>query len=871
MFSELWSDVRYRTRALFRRRSVERELDDELRFHIEREAEALARQVRYAARSLRRQPTFTLTVVLILGGGIGASSAVFTVVNGLLLSKLPVPHPEQLAVVGDPAAVHSAWTGSPETDYVSYPVFADIRDQNTVFTGVYANGYGDDWDISIDGTATFEQARTRCVSGGFFSVLQVPAYLGRTFTATEDAVPGQDPYVVISYDYWQRRFNGDRSVIGRIIRVNRVTLTIIGITPPWFTGDIVGESIDFWMPMMMAPLVRPNRKLVDNRLASWLVIMGRLKPGVTLEQARAQIAAIEARSIRDHISGRTLSQFEDDLRSTPIRVESGAAGFSSVRAHYGSVIRIAMAAVGLLVLIVCANVCSLMLARAAGRAREMTVRMALGAGRSRLVRQLLTESAVLAILAGAVGLAVAAAGGRLLLATAAAGHDPIVLDTTPDPRVFAFTAGVTLACLVLFGLAPALRATRIDVAAALRAHGRSLFGSGGRGRRGSVTRSLVLAQIALSTLLLMGSGLLVRSVQRLLHVDLGLDRDHMLVAHVAATRTKYAGPRLAALRRELVARASEVPGVEAASYSLDGLLSGGQSAGHVDVSGFVARADSERQVYYDEVGPGFFHALGARIVRGRDLEPRDADANTYAAAINQTMANAYFRDRDPIGQTVTMDSASFTIAAVVRDVQEDANMRAKPVRRLYFATFAPSDLPQSFELLIRVRGQPASFVEPVRRALATLDPTVPVDVEPLTARIRGAVAQDILITKVTLVFGGLALALAALGLYGVTAYSTEQRTAEFGLRTALGAEAGAIARMVVGESTRLAIAGVVIGIPLGVAAARLIQRQIFGVGVVDVPSLSVAIAVLVAASLVASYVPARRAAGVSPLDALRAE
>jgi predicted permease len=478
---------------------------------------------------------------------------------------------------------------------------------------------------------------------------------------------------------------------------------------------------------------------------------------------------------------------------------------------------------------------------------------------------------MLALAGGGVGLLVAVAGSRLLLATAAIGEDPIALDTTPDGRVFAFTAAITLTCVLLFGLVPAVRATRVDVATSLRAHGRNLLGARTRWRRIPVGRLLVLAQIALSTLLLVGSGLLLRSMQQLLKVDLGMDRDHIVAVHVATSRTSYSGARLAALRRELVARATHVPGVDAASYSLEGVLSGGQSGGHADVAGFVPQADSERQIMYDEVGPDYFHALGARIVRGRDFNAHDVDDSSYAAAINETMANAYFRGRDPIGRTVVLDSVTYTIAAIVRDVKEARDLRAKPVRRLYFATFPTSERPQSFELQIHVRGEPARFVEPLRRAFAEVDHAIPIGIRPLVDRVHQSVAEDILLTRAITLFGLLALALAALGLYGVTAYSTAQRTGEFGLRVALGAQPGAVTRMVVGEGVRLAVAGVVVGLPFGLLATRLIRQEIFGVSPVDAPSLVATVAVLVSAALLASYVPARRAAAVGPLEALRAE
>jgi predicted permease len=910
-FDELWSDLRYRVRALLRRDAVERELHDELRFHIEREAEkyvgaglepnealrrarlvfggveyakeasresrgtatleSLVQDVRYAVRSLRRQPAFTAIVVLTLALGIGANAAIFSLVDALLLRTLPVPHPERLVTIGDPSAVNTRWTGSTSTDYVSYPLYVDVRDHNSVLSGLYANGSAGDLDVVIghDASAPPEHPEARLVSGNFFSVLELPAQAGRTFTDDDDRPATPSPVAVLSYAYWQRRFGGDHAAIGSTFRVNGVPVTIIGVTPPQFAGDIVGQPTDLWMPIAMQPALQPRRNILNARQSSWLVLMGRLGPGVTLQQARAVIPAIEAAAARADLSGIALQRFDEYLRASPIHVEIGARGFSEQRAEYRRALILLMAAVALVILVVCANVANLMLARAVARLREMSLRLTLGAGRGRLVQQVLTESVLLAMLAGALGLFAAVWGSHLLLAVVG-GSSPIVLDVTPNLRVLAFTGVATLLCVLLFGLVPALHATRVDLATALRSHGRSLLGASTRPGRVPLTKGLVIAQIALSTVLLIGSSLLVRSMRELLHVDLGMDRDHLVLAHVATSRTDYIGERLHAFEREALDRVSRVPGVDAASYSLGGPFTGGHSAGHVDVEGFVPAADSLREANYDYIGPGYFHALGAKILRGRDFASSDVTPSARVAAINETMAKFYLRDRDPIGRTLTLDSVAYTIVAVVHDVRY-SDLRGEPVRRFYIPDAEVVEKPRSFEVQVHVRGDPARYMESVRQALLAADRNVPVEMARLDDRVRQSVAEDALLTQVTAFFGLVALLLAALGLYGVTAYATTQRTGEFGLRAALGAEPWRVSGMVLREAVIVAVTGVAVGIPCGLLAARALRGALFGVSAVDVPSLGVSVLTLIVTAVVASYLPAWRAAQVSPLEALRAE
>jgi predicted permease len=901
-------------RALMRRDSLDRDMSKEMQFHLDRETElnigrgmafgearraahiafggveqmkeagrdargtarfeSIVRDLRFAMRSLKGHPAFTLIVVGTLALGIGANAAIFTVVDALLLRPLPVSHPEQLVIVSDPAQVNTNTDGAPITDYVSFLLYKDVRARNTVFSDMYATGWSGTLDVKIGpgADATSEQPHGRFVTGNFFSMLGVPAYAGRTFTAAEDQTPGQDPVAVLTYDYWQRRFSGSRDAIGTVMRVNDVSMTIVGVTPPGFSGDIVGQPLDFWLPMMMDPAIQPKMDLLDDRAWSWVVMMGRLKPSVTLEQARQQVSAVEANAIRENLAGPAVKQFDDALKLNPIRVVSGARGFSERRAEYEKALWEMMAAVALVILVVCANVSSLMLSRAVARTREMTVRMTLGAGRNRLIQQMLVEGALLAVVSSVLGLIAALWGARALLATVG-GSSPVAIDTMLDARVLAFTAALTLACVLVFGVLPAFRATRVDLATSLRSQGRNLMGAARAGRgRIPFGRALVVAQMALSMLLLIGGGLLVRSMQQLLHADIGADRDHLIAVRVRTARSPYVGGRLGQFRRDLADRVSRVPGVDAVAFADHGMFSGGFGGGRVTVSGFVPQADSERVVSVDQVGPNYFHAIGARLIRGRDIESHDLETGPPAAVINETMAKKYFGSRDPLGGTVTLrDTLHYTVVGVVRDFQS-SNVRGTPSREMYTVFDDPNtgNTGQA-KLAVHVRGDPSRLVEPIRRAIQDVDPTRPIALDPVNDLVRGTVSQDVLLMQVTMFFCIVTLVLAALGLYGVTAYSTSQRTSEFGLRVALGAEPGRVTRMVLGEGVRVAMIGVVIGVPAGLAATRLIRAQLFGVASIDLLSLAIAIVVLMTTAVVASYLPARRAAKVGPLEALRLE
>jgi predicted permease len=846
----------------------------------------LRQDAAYAVRSLAQRKGFTAVLLLILALGIGANAATFTLVDALLLRTLPVAHPEQLVTVGAPFRTGSLSQGSPRTDLLSVPAYRDVHDavlganagSRRVLTGLYATGRAPRLDVLISRDSTGavrvgaepEHPRARFVSGDFFSVLGVPAFAGRTFTAAEDRAAGSAPVVVISHGYWKRRFGAARSIVGTSITVNNTPMTVVGVTPPGFTGDIVGQAMDLWMPLTMQPALMPHSQWLDSRSTSWLLLMGRRAPGVSLEQARAALTAAVAQTLRANATGNDRVGVENSLRDDGVQVGEGARGFSYYRRQYAAALYILSVAVGLVLLVICANVANLLLARATARGREMSVRMAIGAGRLRLVQQLLVESLVLALAGAALGTVVAAWGSRALLRLAGSGS-AIPLEAKLDARILGFTAALAIVTALIFGLAPSLHATRVQLAAALRTQGRGLTGMSRSTGRIPLGRLLVVAQVALSTLLLVCTGMLVRSTRRLEQADIGVVRDRLLLARVDAERAGYEGPRLVALWGDLVERVKRVPGVRDVSYSENGIFSGTESGTTFNIDGYRVRADSDTVVAYDDVGPGYFRTTGAHLLRGRDFEPSDGAGGARVAVVNQTFARFYYGREDALGHHITMDSATYEIVGVVSDVQGQG-LREPASRRLYVPVQQMSRLPGIVNFEVRTDGDPHRVVDAVRRALRAADPAIAVlSVDPLDDLVKDSIGQDRMVSQVVSLFGGLALVLAALGLYGVIAYATVRRTNEFGLRMALGADGRRVTRLVLSEAGSLLLVGLVVGIPAALAATRLLRDQLFGIGLVDLPSIAIAVAVLGGSALAAASLPALRAARVAPLEALRSD
>ena len=836
---------------------------------------AEARQdVAYSLRSLARNAGFAAVVVIALAAGIGASTAIFTLIDAVLLRTLPVAHPEQLVVIGNPARVGGASHGGVRTDLLSYPLYRDVRERNHVFRDVSATGRTGRIDARIDETGgELEHPSGRFVSGNYFSVLGVGPAHGRLFDGGEDQTTGASPVAVISDAYWSRRFRRDPSAVGRTIVVDGSRLTIIGVARTGFTGEIVGIPTDIWIPVTMQDVLRPNDKMLTDRTADWLIVVGRLAPGATLAQARQEIPELIERAVVAGSPGTIAQTF---LSSAPrYYVQSGATGVSRLRLTFQAPLLTLMAGVVLLLCIVCANVATLLLARSIARGREMAVRLTLGANRGRLVRQLLTESAVLAALGATAGSCVAWWGSRGLLALSGGAQGS--LDLGIDLRVLGFTVGASVGAVLLFGLAPALRAARVDLAATMRAGATAVSrgGLGARGQRAPLGRLLIVSQVALSVVLLSGAAMLVRSLRNVRNVDVGLDREHLIVADLDITARGYRWERTSTLATTLRDRLSALPGVRAVAFSENGVFSGNESSTTIEMPGFAPRSSDDTVVAYDQVSAGYTTAIGGRLVGGRELGPRDEGALARTVVVNEAFANFYFPNGRAVGKYFHIsDSLTIQIAGVVSDVR-DHSLTEPPPRRVYFPFVhhdAQLGTPVTFVVEVRTAGDPADLVQAVRRTVAAVDPDLPIDaINPLTTLMQDSIRAERLVAQLAAAFGVLALLLAAIGLYGVMSYATVRRTGEIGLRVALGARQSDVLRLVVREAMVLVVAGVAIGLPLAFASSRLLRTQLHGVSPTDAPSMTAAAVVLIVSGLAATLLPAVRASRVSPTEALRAE
>lgn len=835
---------------------------------------------------LLKNPGFTSVAILTLALGIGANTAIFTMVNSVLLSSLPVKNPEELVFVTDPDS-HGMSVGSQDGDrsLLTYAEFQDLEARNQVFSGVMAADSSvlklpltiDEASRANEGTPAY----VNMVSGSYFSVLGLEPLLGHFFGTEVDRIRDASPVAVISYGFWQSRFGGSASAVGRKIRIRDTSYDVVGVTPRSFFGETVGYAPDVWVPLTMQAEVLPGRDFLSvekNPIekTEWLAVIARRKPGNTLEQAKASANVTFQNYLQSQIGSQMSANDRRDFLNQHLAVVDGGQGASTLRERFGQPLKILMGLVGLVLLIACANVANLLLSRAASREKEVAVRVSLGAGRPRLFRQLLTESLLLADIGGILGLAFAQWADSVLLGLVSQRGRSIELNVHLDPTILLFTLGVSVVTGILFGLAPALRAARVDLNSILKANSRGIIGGAGSARF-SIGKGLVVAQVALSLLLLIVSGLFIRSFQKLSDIQLGYDRDHLMIFSLSPVEYGYkAGAPVRQVFKDVVDRIAAVPGVRAVTVSQNGLFSHSESGDPISIEGYTPKSGQNMNARFDEIGANYFSTIGIPILLGRDLGPQDGGNGQRVGLINETMAKYFFGDASPIGRRIwdefPTNRESFIVVGVAADAKYNS-VREKTPPRFYAPFFNPIEPDTSAgRVEVGASGKPSAIVAEVREAVKQVAPNLPpIQIDTMNELVSDSLKQDTMLTTLSSFFGALAVLLACIGIYGVMAYAVANRTNEIGVRMALGANRANVLSLILRESMLLVAIGVVIGLPAVFATWTVIKTLLYGLTPADPVALAAATVLMFAVAAIASYIPARRASQTDPIVALRYE
>ena len=825
----------------------------------------MLQDLHYAVRNLRRTPLFTIVALSSLALGIGANSAVFTIADQVLLRRLPVSHAGQLVQFTSPGPQSGMVWGE---NRFSYPMYRDLRDHNSVFEGVAAR-FPTGLNVSYNNRS--ERVQAELVTGTWFDTLGIQTVLGRGLTPADDRLPGAHPVTVLTYHYWKSRFSGNPAILTQKILLNGHPMAIVGVAAPGYHGFDPAARIDLLVPTMMKAEMTPTWNGLDDRRVLWLQMAGRLRAGVTPRQAQGSLEPyyhglliMELQSMRFR-SERSRASFA----SKPLIFVPAAKGISDLRTQLTDPLLILFSIVGLLLLIACANVANLLLARAVGRQKEIAVRLAVGASRMVLVRQLLAESVVLSLAGGALGVLFAWWTGSALLGVMANGGETL-LTATPDLRVFAFTFVLSLITGIVFGLAPAWQATSPKLALTLKDQANHVSGGVGHVR---LRKILVVTQVSLSLFMLIAAALFTRSLQNLNQVDLGFRRDRLLSFSLEPSLVSYKADQIRRFAEDVQSRVAEIPRMESAAVGTVHLIAGDQEMSTISIEGYQPKEDEKMTPWFDTVSPGYFRTLGIPLLAGREFSPADRMGAPRVAIVNDVFAKYFFPHESPLGHrfnTRRGTKPDIEIVGVVRG-SKYSKVDEKTPREVYLA-FAQDENPSSLVVYARTTDDPKTAFTAVRREITAIDSALPIfNLRTMEDQIDESLAAQRAMAGLCVFFAILATLLAAIGLYGVMAYTVTRRTREIGIRLALGARRGSLIGLVLREVAALTLAGVALAIPVALAATRFVRAQLYGILPNDPASIAAAALLLTAVAMTAGYIPALRATRIDPSHALRYE
>jgi predicted permease len=817
--------------------------------------DAILQDVRYALRALRGSPGFSAVAILSLALGIGANTAIFSLIDSVILKTLPVAHPENLLQV----------TMGKNASFTN-PIWEQLRDRQDVFSGIFAYG-GGRFNLAAGGEARYAQGNY--ASGQFFDTLGLRALLGRTFTVADDR-RGCPATAVLSYGFWQREYGGRADILGKNISLDNHPFEILGVLVPGFTGVDVGVEKDLFVPLCSEKIVRGEFSSLDQRSTWWLRVIGRPKPGVSASQAEARLKVLAPGVFEATVPPGWKADQQQEYRRNSFDTQPAANGLSNLRKQYREALMVLMAIVGVVLLIACGNVANLLLARSAARQREIAIRIALGSGRARLMRQVLTESMVLSLTGAALGILFAQWGARLLVRLLSVGGSRIFLDLSIDSRVLAFTAGVSILTALLFGLAPAWRGTAVNPQSAMKANGRGVI----EGSKFGLGKALVVAQVALSLVLVVGAGLMLSTFFRLETLDAGFDREHVLLVDVDLRNGNYPQERRGAAMREMLEHLRAVPGVRSASVSNMIPVSGSFWNENLEIEGYTSKGREDTLVYFNEVSDRYFETLRTDLIAGRDFNNHDTPESPKVAIVNQTVAKKYFGGGNPIGKRFREEEGAtmgpwVEIVGVVKDSKYGSLREDIPPTAFTAASQDATPMWYTFEL--RAAGPPTAAISGAKSAIAEVNRDVSLQFKTLALQVDESLARERLLATLSGFFGALALALATIGLYGVMSYNVARRRNEIGIRMALGAEQSRVLRMVLREVAMLIGLGLATGLAAAMMTTHFVASFLYGTKANDPWTLSLAAGFLALVAVLAGFLPARRASRLEPMNALREE